>query len=223
MPQRIVDLTLPVRNGLRGVAIEDQTTLAVEGYNTSTYHLYSHSGTHMDAPLHFLEGGNTIDRLDLGRCVGPALVVDVSHVEPNGLVTVKDLGDAAAAIGPGTRLLLRSDWDLHADLDEYRSHMPRISAALAEWLVAQGIHLLGLETPSVASLRPECRAELTEVHQILLRAGVVIVESLANLRALTQDVVYFIALPLRMEGRDGSPVRAVAMEGADHPAAGSDH
>ena len=65
---------------------------------------------------------------------------------------------------------------------------------------------------SVASLRPERREELTEVHQIFLNAEVVIVESLANLRTLKNDVVHFIALPLKLDGVDGSPVRAVAIE-----------
>ncbi len=213
MAQRIVDLTLPVRDGMRGVSVEPHTSLDADGYNTSMYHLYSHSGTHMDAPLHFLEGGNTIDKLELSRCMGPARVIDVSHVNPNGVISLEDLGAHATTVGPGARLLLRTDWDLHAQMDDYRSHMPRISPALATWFADRGIWLLGLETPSVASLRPENRAELTEVHQILLRAEIVIVESLAKLRMLENETVFFVALPLKMEGRDGSPVRAVAMDG----------
>ncbi len=214
MTQRIIDLSLAFSADMRGVSYEQHTTIADSGYNTTNLHLYSHAGTHMDAPLHFVDGGRTIDHLDLSRCIGPALVVDLSYMEPNGIISVEDLAPAAEKIGPGTRLLLRTDWDSHADLDDYRSHMPRVSARLAAWLVEKGIVLLGLETPSVASLRPENRAELTEVHQILLRAEVVIVESLADLRDLSQETVHFTALPLKIHGCDGSPTRAVAIEEA---------
>jgi kynurenine formamidase len=72
--------------------------------------------------------------------------------------------------------------------------------------------LLGVQTPSVASLRPENKAELVEVHQILLRAEIVIVEGLANLSELRREVVTFIALPLKVTGCDGSPARPVAIE-----------
>ena len=211
----IVDLSLTLRNGMRGVTMEPHTTITVEGYNTSMLHLYSHAGTHMDAPLHFVPDGNTIDTMDLATCVGQALVVDLSHVTPNSQIFVADLAPSATRIEPGTRLLLRTDWDIQADRDEYRTEMPRISPELAHWLVARGVILLGLETPSVASLRPEMRAELTEVHQILLKAGVVIVESLANLRMLQNDVITFVALPLKLDARDGSPVRAIALDGTE--------
>ncbi|HRJ45545.1 MAG: cyclase family protein [Caldilineaceae bacterium] len=212
MTKRFVDLTLTVRSGMRGVAIEPHTRLVPDGYNTTNLHLYSHSGTHMDAPLHFLEGGSTIDRWPLAQLVGPAQVIDLSSVEAHGLHTVEDLLPHAAKITPGCRLLLRTDWSLHADLPDYRPDMPRISAALARWLVERQVALVGVETPSVASLRPENRAELTEVHQTILGGNIVIVESLTNLRELRRTTVEFIALPLKIDGGDGSPVRAIAVE-----------
>lgn len=214
MSKRFIDLTLTVRNGMRGVAIEPHTRIDPDGYNTTNLHLYSHSGTHMDAPLHFLDGGNTIDQWPLAQLVGPAQVIDLSSVEPHGLHTVDDLLPHAAKVTPGCRLLLRTDWSLHADLPDYRPDMPRISAALAQWLVERQVALVGVETPSVASLRPENKAELTEVHQTILGGGIVIVESLANLRELRRETVEFIALPLKIDGGDGSPVRAIAIEEA---------
>lgn len=212
MAQRIIDLSLPLYDGMRGVTLEPATTIATTGYNTTTMHLYSHAGSHMDAPLHFLEGGGTIDQIPLSKCIGPALTVDLSHKAPNSLITVEDLGAVADRIGPGSRLLLRTDWDRQANRPEFRTEMPRVSVELARWLVARQIFLLGVQTPSVASLRPEHRDELTEVHQILLRAEIVIVEGLANLDQLRREVVTFIALPLKVSGCDGSPVRPVAIE-----------
>lgn len=204
----IVDLTQTLSHGLRGVEIYPHTRIAKEGYNTTNLQLYSHAGTHMDAPLHFIEDGATIDHWPLAQCIGPALVVDLSFKAPDSLIMVADLGDAAAQINPGSRVLLRTDWDDHATLPDYRTHFPRISRELATWFVERGIWLVGVQTPSVASLAD--RDELRDVHQILLRGGIVIVECLMHLRELPAQVT-FIALPLKVAGGDGSPVRAVAL------------
>jgi kynurenine formamidase len=159
-----------------------------------------------------VDGGRSLDHLDLSKCIGPALVIDLSHKSPNSFITVEDVIPFAPKIKPNARLLMRTDWDQHAGQADYRTHMPRISRELAHWLVDKQISLLGVETPSVASIRPENKAELIEVHQILLKAEIVIVESLANLRLLQQEIVHFIALPLKIVGGDGSPARAIAIE-----------
>jgi kynurenine formamidase len=213
MAPRTIDLSLPLFDGMRGVTLEPNTRIADRGYNTTIAHLYSHAGTHMDAPRHFLEQGGPIDQVPLDKCVGPALVIDLTHKAPNSLITVEDLAPHENKIEKGGRLLLRTDWDRRAGQTSYRSHMPRISADLARWLVDKEIVLLGVQTPAVASVRPENRDELIEVHQILLRAEMVIVESLANLDQVRQETVYFVALPLKIAGCDGSPVRAIAIEG----------
>jgi kynurenine formamidase len=213
MAPRIVDLSLPLLDGMRGVTLEPNTSIADRGYNTTNAHLYSHAGTHMDAPRHFLEQGYPIDQIPLDKCAGPAWVIDLTHKTPNSLITVEDVAPYESKIEKEGRLLLRTDWDRHVDQPDYRSHMPRISVDLARWLVGKEIVLLGVQTPAVASVRPENRDELIEVHQILLQAKIVIVESLANLDQIRQETVYFVALPLKIVDCDGSPVRAIAIEG----------
>ena len=90
---RIVDLTLTVDSNMRGVDFETKFTVADHGWNARVLHLYSHSGTHMDAPAHFgVEG--TIDLIPLQRCMGPAWVVDLSGVEPRALIYPALLGGA---------------------------------------------------------------------------------------------------------------------------------
>jgi len=207
---RIVDLSLPLRTGQHGVEFEARSTHREQGWQTTLLHLYSHAGTHMDAPHHFLETGLAMDMLDLEKCVGPAIVLDLSFINPRGLITVEHLAPHAARIGLGTRLLLRTDWSTHADLPDYRTDFPRVSLALAEWLGARHIALLGVEPPSVADMAN--RDELVAVHQTLLQAGIVVVEGLTNLRALRQEEITFVALPLKLEGGDGSPVRAIGIE-----------
>ena len=212
MSRRITDLTITLYHGIRGLETEPKTTMAQIGCNTTTLHLYSHAGTHMDAPLHFVDGGDTIDNVDLEVCIGPATVLDLTHKEPNSQIFIEDLKPHADGIKPGVRLLLRTDWSKRAEMEDYRTHMPRISAELARWLVERQVALLGVETPSVASLRKGHGAEITEVHQILLKGGVVIVECLTNLDLLESETVDLVVLPLKIRGCDGSPVRAVAIE-----------
>lgn len=207
---RIVDLTLTMRPGMRGVEIEPNTSIANQGWNTTMLHLYSHAGTHLDAPRHFIDQGGTLEAMRLETCVGPAQVIDLTFLQPRDLITIDHLAAHSDRINPGARLLLKTGWSAHADLPDYRTHFPRISLALAEWLAGQKIALLGIEPPSVADINN--KEELTTVHQALLRAGIVIVEGLANLEALQQDEVTFIALPLKVEEGDGSPVRAIAIE-----------
>ena len=203
--QRIIDLSTPLYDGIRGLTTEPDTSIEVEGYNTMMLHLYSHTGTHMDAPKHFVAGGGAIDQVNLQACVGTARVIDVTAVEANGVICIADLGAAAARIGAGSRVLLRTDWHRHVDADDFRSHMLRVS-------LQRQVALLGMEQPSVASVRPENRQELTDVHRALLQGGVVIVEGLCNLDQLKQEQVQFVALPLRLRDCDGSPVRAIAIE-----------
>jgi kynurenine formamidase len=209
---RIIDLSLTVRAGMRGVDFETRTTIADQGYNTRILHLYSHATTHMDAPLHFVDGGRTTDQLALDKCVGPAWVASLGEVRPRALIDVPDLGSLADRIGSGDRLLLATGWSRRVDQPGYRDALPRVSLELARWLADRRIALLGVEPPSVADVND--REELIAVHRVLLEAGVVIVEGLARLDSLTREQVTFIALPLKIDGGDGTPVRAIAIEDA---------
>ena len=212
MARRIVDLTQNLYHGIRGLETEPKSTIADIGCNTTTLHLYSHAGTHMDAPLHFVDGGDTIDNVLLDRCIGPAVVFDLTHKRPNTSIMVEDMRPHADRITSGGRVLLRTDWSLHAEMEDYRTHQPRISPELARWFVERKIALIGVEPASVASLRSDTGDEITVVHQTLLKAGIVIVEGLTNLRELRRDEIEFIVLPLKIRGCDGSPVRAIAIE-----------
>lgn len=207
--EQVIDLTLSFTDGRRGVSFEQALTIADDGFNTTNLHLYSHALTHMDSPLHFLVDGDSIETISLARCIGTAEVIDLTYKAPDSLITVADLAPHAHRVTPGVRLLLRTDWSNHADAEDYRTHFPRISLELARWFIMRGVWLIGVETPSVASLAEVNRDELREVHQTLLRGDVIIVEGLCNLNLLPQQVE-FIALPLKLTGCDGSPVRAVA-------------
>jgi arylformamidase len=240
---RIIDLTLPLENGLRGVAIEPARTRARDGWNATTLHLYSHCGTHMDAPTHFGVWEQTIDQIPLDRCMGPAWVVDpacrvglapppsapreksvgqagtpnaksgVGDPDPSysrALIRVADLGPTAEKVREGDSLLLRTGWSRRVGAPSYRDELPRVSLELAQWCAAKKLRMLGVEPPSVADVNN--LEELAAVHHVLLGAGVIVVEGLANLDQIRREKVTFMAFPLRVAGGDGAPVRAFAIE-----------
>jgi arylformamidase len=209
---RLVDLTLVLRPGLRGVEFEQAKTVEHDGWNARTLHLYSHAGTHMDAQTHFAAGPGTIDQTPLERCMGPARVVNLDGIADKELITVSHLGEVAGKFQPGESLLLRTGWSRHVDNPQhYRDNFPRIAEDLAHWCVGHQVNVLGVEPPSVADVNN--KDELTRIHKILLGANVTIVEGLSNLDQLTQPKVFFAALPLKIEGGDGCPCRAFAIEG----------
>ncbi len=207
---RIIDLTLSLEPAMRGVKFEPARVLEKDGWNAMTLHLYSHCGTHMDAPRHFDVSGQTIDQIPLDKCMGPAWLVDLSGIKPRSLITVEDLGPLQKKIQAGDGLLIRTGWSLLAHSPAYRNDLPRISLELARWCADNGVRILGVEPPSVADVHNI--EELTTIHRVLLESGVIIVEGLANLDEIHKEKVTFMAFPLKIVDGDGAPARALAIE-----------
>ncbi len=208
----LIDLTLTLTPGQRGVEMEPKFTVGRDGWNAATWHLYSHAGTHMDAEIHFDAGSETIDTKPLASCMGPAWVVRLPGLAPQSLLTVASLGSVAEKFQAGESLLLDTGWSHHvANPALYRDGLPRISEGLARWCVERQVRMLGVEPPSVADVNN--LEEVTHIHRILLAGDVTIVEGLTNLAALQLERVHFFALPLKLAGGDGCPCRAFALEG----------
>lgn len=207
---RIIDLTLPLTAGDRGVRIEPARRLEKDGWNATTLCLYSHCGTHIDAPVHFGSGTQTIDTIAVEDLIGPAWVADVRPVEPRALIESKHLESIAERFSPGESMLICTGWSAYYGQERYRDELPRISTELARWCVQRKVRMLGVEPPSVADVNNI--EELTSVHRILFDGGVIVVEGLANLASLSKQKVTFIAMPLKVTGGDGAPARTVAIE-----------
>jgi kynurenine formamidase len=207
---RVVDLTLPLSAGERGVKIEQIRRFEKDGWNATTLNLYSHCGTHMDAPVHFGVDTDSIDTLGVDKLIGPAWVVDVRPIAPRDLIEVKDIQVVAERLEAGDGLLICTGWSEYYGRARYRDELPRISEELARWCVEKKVRILGVEPPSVADINST--QELTSIHRILFEGGVIVIEGLANLTALTKPKVTFIALPLKITDGDGAPARAIAVE-----------
>lgn len=208
--KRIIDLTLTLTNEMKGVAITEAKSLAKDGWNASTLELYSHIGTHMDAPLHFEVNQQSIDEIAVERFIGQAWVVDLSDISPSALITVADMAPIADNIQKGESLIIRTDWSKKLDKKSYRDELPRISEELAQWLGEKGVGLLAVEPPSVADVNN--LEEVTKIHTILMENDIIIVEGLTNVDALTKNQVILIATPLKILRGDGAPARVLALE-----------
>ncbi len=216
-PSKIIDLTRTLEHGQAGVEFETSKTRERDGWNARTLHLYSHTGTHLDAPLHFDRGdGKAIDKIPVDSCMGIAHVVDLGGFPERQLITVEDLGKVAENFERGESLLLHTGWSKHFEEREYyHDNFPRVSEELATWCAQKGVKMLGVEPPSVADVNN--LPEVTRIHEILLDAEIVIVEGLAHVGEITADKVFFAALPLKIGGGDGTPCRAFAIEGEFPP------
>ncbi len=208
--QNIIDLTRVIAHGDSGVEFSTAKTLNEDGWNAKTLHLYSHSGTHMDAPVHFEVNEQTIDTISVNRFIGKAWLVDLSFVIPKHEITIEDLGLVAKKIKEGDSLLIRTGWNAFFGTQKYRDELPRISKELAIWCGEKKINMIGVEPPSVADVN-NIKA-VTEIHQILMKNNVIIIEGLVNLEKIKTDYVTLIALPLKINKGDGAPARVVAIE-----------
>jgi arylformamidase len=204
----LIELTRRISEELPRVALEQLKTTAEDGWNTSMLHLYSHCGTHMDAPWHFDCGEKFIDETPLETCMGPASIVRLPGTKPRELLTVEHLGTLGEDFPRGDHLLLNTNWSHRFGEESYGPELPRIGDDLAHWCVDRGVKILGVEPLSVADVFDS--EELTRIHRILLNGGVTIVEGLINLDQIPGDRCFFAALPLRIQGGDGSPCRAFA-------------
>lgn len=205
---RALDISVPVFEGMpvyRGnpaVRAHRAMTLAGDGVNLSEYCLGSHTGTHVDAPIHFIRGGVGVDRLELDRFHGPAWVADLRRVR-KGI-------DAAALAGAGIprgtqRVLLRtSNSRLWHPVRPFRTDFVYLEPDGARWLLERGVLLVGIDYLSIEGFG----VDGAPTHHALLGAGVPILEGLDLSRAAPGRYLLHAA-PVRWKDADGAPARAV--------------
>ena len=168
--------------------------------NVGRLSLSVHNGTHADAPFHYHPRGATIDALAPDRYIGPARVIDARGCARLTSRLFDGLAPAELAATP--RILFRTDAWL--DPEVFPIVWPLLDRTLPAWLAAHGVTLIGLDVPSVDELTGQDLA----IHHLLGDAGILILENL-DLREAAPGIYELIALPLKLRGADGSPVRAV--------------
>ena len=201
--ERIYDISRPISSSLAGwpgdTAYRYEMLCRLNAgasVNLGTIAMSPHTGTHIDAPYHFDDGGKTVGQLSLDTYFGAAIVIDVTGKQE---ITRQEL---PAALLTAPRVLLRTGgWP--NDM-RFPDRIPVLSADVPEWMQSHGVTLLGVDLPSVDQLDSK---ELP-IHHALGTHGIAILEGL-NLEGVPTGGYELIALPLRLEGSDGSPVRAI--------------
>jgi kynurenine formamidase len=188
------------------LSISWHCTLDTLGYNLSRVVTSTHQGTHIDAPRHFFKNGECIDEVALDRCVVRAVKIDLTHKQPDTPILPADMAPAEKWISQGCAVLLETGWEKHFPDKQFFSGFPFVSKELADWFVKQKVGLVGMDMPTPNG------DDWKYVHVKMLGAGTLIVEGLANMAALPVNRPFmFYALPLKLKGRDGSPIRAMAI------------
>jgi kynurenine formamidase len=216
--RRIIDLShrvdkdTQVYPGDPEVHLEPATTITADGVNVLNVHIGSHSGTHVDAPYHFVEDAERIDTMDVRLFFGRAVVMDVRGKGPRERITVEDLRPYEGRLSEGVVAVLRTGWDEHYGTASYYDH-PFLDRRAAQLIVDAGVRTVAIDALNVDETVLEGpHPEGYPVHQLILGAGGVIAENLTSLEAVDFPDPFLSLLPVKLGGSDGAPVRAVAME-----------
>lgn len=202
-----IDISVPLYTGMvhwpDNPPVEIVRTASMDAgdpCNVSRLSMGAHTGTHMDAPLHFLRGGKSIDMMPIEATVGPARVLPISDPQA---IKVDEL--EAYAIQPGERLLFKTSNSTRAwQSATFYEDFVYISREAAQYLAEKRVQTVGVDYLSVGGYR----IDGPETHQALLSAGIWIIEGL-NLAMVESGSYELICLPLKMIGADGAPARAV--------------
>ncbi len=204
--KRFYDISMTIENGMLSwpsdgpVSIEKIRSMDNgERLNLSRLDMSAHTGTHVDAPVHFIQEGSGIDSVPLDILIGPAAVVH--------LPGVREIGDGelkAAGIPPDTkRLLLKTENGKLLGQKQFQKDYSFFTLEGAQYIIDSGVRLVAIDYLSIAAY-----GSGEAVHQALLGEGIVIIEGV-DLREISAGPYNMIALPLKIGGCDGAPARVV--------------
>jgi arylformamidase len=218
----IIDLSFPIRPHFRWKVEPVLRSSHARGdlFQSTVLTITCHAYTHVDAPVHFLPGDRDIASMPVDQWIGDAAVVDLTHLGDNGEVSATELEAHAGHVRRGDIVLLRTDWPrkVSVDSEKFWRDAPYTARSACDWLVQRGVKAVGYDYPPDQCIRTTIFSPGTTVarhecvtHDAFFPAGVTVIEYLTNLDRIGAARCRFLALPLRIEGADGSPVRAVAV------------
>lgn len=208
---KIIDLShtlspdMPVYPGTEQPTFMVGCTLEKDGFLEKKITMYSHTGTHVDAPAHLIKGAKTLDQLGVDHFHGSALLLNFED-EKEPEIELSWLIPYEKQIAAIDFLLIHSGWSRYWGTEQYFSGFKTLTVEAARWLNTFQLKGVGLDT--ISADVPE--TEDYPVHKNLLGKNTIIVENLTNLLSLPKCNFDFSCFPLKVENADGSPVRAVA-------------
>lgn len=214
--KKIVDLSweftadTPIYPGDPEPSVTVATTLENEGYNLSTLVMGTQTGSHVDAPYHFSNEGATIDQMELDFFLGDAIVVRVTDKKAEEAITMEDIEPYKEQITPGKIVLFNTNWYKKRGTEEFFHH-PYVNGEVAHYLVEQGVRFIGIDTINA----DQTGGTEFPVHDLFSEKRLMIGENWAYFDKIDFENPYVIAIPMKVVGCDGSPVRAIAVEWED--------
>lgn len=214
MTQKIIDLTRIIRptqpTAQRKFVVNIHDALEEipgkvrpegEWYVMSDVELMNHVGTHIESPFHCLKDGMDLSEIPVEQLAGEAVILNLTDAEAEGGVTLEQVQSAAASAGG-----IRSGDIVFGQMGRTKY----FSTAGLQWIVDQGIKLMGVDSGGVELMHDKTHANVN--HLILFRANIPLIENLTNLAAISQPRVQVYALPVPVKGLDAFPLRVIAIE-----------
>ncbi|MDD3656207.1 MAG: cyclase family protein [Atribacterota bacterium] len=210
---KVVDLShlmcsnMPVYSQAGSPSFQITHILERDGFRETKYIIYSHTGTHIDAPAHMINSGPNLDNLDINHFFGKATMLDFCH-HKYLYISIQDLFPYQEKISKVDFVILKTGWSQHWGKNQYYTSYPHLNEKSAEWLTRFNLKGIGVDAISI----DQSESIDFAVHKILLSQKTIIIENLTNLDAIENEYFLFCVFPLKIKNADGSPVRAVALE-----------
>lgn len=201
----IIEAGMPVFPGTEPPILAEANTIAANGFAEKLLTMYSHTGTHMDAPAHMVPGGKTLDAYPISSFFGKAVVADVRGANPER-IGMQHLAPLESRLNGADFLIIRTGWAEKWGTPEYFAGFPALAPEAARWLAGLGLKAVGTDAISIDRMEDED----FPIHHILFSAGMFFIENLTNLDAVGMEF-QLACFPLYIKDADGSPVRAVAI------------
>jgi arylformamidase len=207
----IYDVSVPIRNGMPVWPSDPPIKLTANSHlsrdkshtvRVTSIEMGSHTGTHVDAPAHFVEGGKTLSEIPLEWFVGPATVVEIPGVRSIGLDHLKNLDWAGVE-----RVLFKTDNSFHWNDPGFFEGFVYLEPEAGEFLLSKGIRVVGIDYLSIDKFR----SEKHPTHFALLPHDVVLIEGL-DLSKVAPGTYHMVALPMNLQNADGAPTRVILMD-----------
>ena len=211
---KIIDLTLTVSDKIPTFPGSPQPSfipwenVKEDGYNLELLFLSTHTGTHMDAPYHFLEKGAKIHEISLKKLVLETVLIKSKKNDGESITKtdIQKFEKKHGKIVSFSSVIFYTGWQRNLQKKYYFTKNPGLSVSAAKYLASKKINLVGIDSPSI-DLGTDSKFS---VHQIFAKKGILIVENLANLEKIKSAKFHLVVLPLKLKNATGSPVRAIA-------------
>ena len=212
---KVIDLTLTISENIPTFPGSPQPnfinweSIEKDGYNLELLFLSTHTGTHIDAPYHFVKKGQKIDQIAIRRLVTEAILIKIRKGSDQTITKndIQKFEKKYGMIDDGSTIIFHTDWQKNLNKKSYFMKNPGLAISAAKYLASKKINLIGIDSPSI-DLGKDGKFS---VHHVLAKNNILIVENLTNLDKISSEKFHLIVAPLKLKNATGSPVRAMAL------------